>query len=356
MFDYLNLKPQAFGLDISDFSLKIIQLGRRGGFMFLASFLEKEIKQGIVVEGEIKDSAALTDILQEAIKEVKEQKLSTKYVAASLPEEKAFLQVIQMPKMKEEELRKAIRFEAENYVPLSMDKAYLDFQIVSPVVNHLDHLDVLIVALPKQTVDPYVSVLKNAGLKPLLLEMETQAISRALVKDGLASKPILLLDLGANNTRLSIFAGRSLRFTSSIPFSSRKLTEAIAASLKIDFQKAEKIKVKDSPTRQKILQPILTELAAAIEKHLEYYHGHPAHEHLPAGAKVIDKIILSGGGANLAGISDFLATSLKLPVEIGNPWINILSSPLKEVPELPYKESLRYTTALGLALRGLKYD
>ncbi|MBI2042461.1 MAG: type IV pilus assembly protein PilM [Candidatus Nealsonbacteria bacterium] len=356
MLDYLNLKPQAFGLDISDFSLKIIKLEKRGGLMALASFGEKTIKPGIIEEGEIKDGEALTEILREACKEVQGKRLNTKYVVASLPEERAFLQVIQMPKMKEDELKKAIRFEAENYVPLPIDNVYLDSQIVTPIVNHLDHLDALITALPQKTVDPYVTVLKRSGLKPLVLEMESQAISRALIAGGATTKSVLLIDMGASNTRLSIFAGHSLRFTSSIAFACRKLTETIAEALKISFQQAEKLKIQEGLDGQEILKPILTELAATIEKHLEYYQGYAAHEHLPSTGKEIEKIILSGGGANLKGLSEFLSARLKLPVELGNPWINIMPSPIKEVPELPYSESLRYTTALGLALQGLKYD
>lgn len=354
MLDYLDLKPQAFGIDISDFSLKIIKLEKRGGFLSLASFGEKAIKPGIVQEGEIKNSQALVEILREAYKEVQGKKLTTKYVVVSLPEEKAFLQVIQMPKMKEEELKKAVRFEAENYVPLPIDKVYLDSQIVVPVVNHLDHLDALITALPQKTVDPYVIALRQSGLKPLVLEMESQAISRALIKGGRTLKPVLLIDLGASNTRISIFAGNSLRFTSSISFSCRKLTEVIAEAAQITFEKAEKLKIKTGLGEQEILKPTLAELAVEIEKHIEYYQSYSAHEHLASAGKGVDKIILSGGGANLKGLSDFLSVQLKLPVELGNPWVNIMPSPIKEVPEIPYSESLRYTTALGLALRGLK--
>ena len=159
--------------------------------------------------------------------------------------------------------------------------------------------------------------------------------------------------MGASSTRLSVFAGNSLRFTSSITFSCRKLTEALAEKLKINFQQAEKIKTKEGLEGQETLKPILAELTSEIEKHIEYYQNYSSHEHLPSSGKEIEKIILSGGGANLKGLSDFLAMKLKLPVELGNPWVNILPSPLKEVPELAYDESLRYTAALGLAITGL---
>lgn len=378
--NFLTLKPEAFGLDISDLSLKIIKLKKKRGALSLASFGEAEIPAGIIEEGEIQDEEKLAKIIKEAINQVKGGKIKTKYVVTSLPEEKAFLQVIQLPKMTEEELKKAIRFEAENYIPLPIEEVYLDFQIVQPLYNHLDHLDILIAALPKKTVDPYVASIKKAGLTPAVLEIESQAISRALVKNAVSPFPILLIDLEATRTGFIIFSGFSLRFTSSIPVSSQKFTEAIAKTMNVDFLAAEKLKqkygleksekvqlrkkpggvkfVKEIVEDKKIfdaLIPSLIDLVEQIKKHLSYYQTHATHEHLPPDGKgVVTKIYLSGGGANLKGLSNILSLELKIPVEMGNPWINILPEPLKEVPEIPYEKSLSYTTALGLALRGIR--
>ncbi len=351
--NFLTLKPEAFGLDVSDLSLKIIKLKKKDGFLGLASFGEVFIKSGIIEQGIIKDEKALAENIKEALNKVRGEKLNTKYVIASLPEEKSFLQVIQMPKMTEGELQKAVQFEAENYVPLPIDKVYLDFQIVQPVVDHLDHLDVLIAAFPKKTVDSYFSVFRLAGLKPVAFEIESQAISRALIKGGLSPEPLLLIDLGACRTSVIIFSGYSLRFTTTLPISSGKVTELISRKLKNDFKKAEEVKIKKGISAPGI-NPILNELVEQIEKYLEYHQTHSAHEHLPRDGKKIEKIILCGGGANLKGLPDFLSQKLKIQVSLGNPWQNILPQPLKEVPELPFSESLKYTTALGLALRGIK--
>lgn len=360
--DFLSLKPEAFGLDISDLSLKIIKLKKKRGVLSLASFGETKIKPGIIEEGEIKDEESLAKIIREALTKVRGKKLNSKYVVASLPEEKAFLQVIQMPLMTEEELRRAVRFEAENYIPLPIDKVYLDFQQVLPLYNHLDHLDVLIAALPKKTIDSYTSCLKKAGLIPWALEIESQAISRALVKDEVSPSPLLLIDLGATRTSFIIFAGCCLRFTSSIQVSTQKFTEAISKGLKVDLDEAKKLKLKygiKDNTKNKgkeifeALIPLLSYLIEKIKTHLNYYQSHASHEHLPS-SKGVAKIFLCGGGANFQGLSDFISSELKIPVELGNPWVNILPKSLKEVPALPYKESLRYTTALGLALRGIR--
>lgn len=363
--EFFTLKPEAFGLDISDLSLKIIKLKKKGKFFDLASFGEEKIKPGIIKEGEIKKEEDLAKIIKSACAKVKGEKLRTKYVVASLPEEKAFLQVIQMPKMKEEELKSAVIYEAENYIPLPIEEVYLDSQIVPPVYNHLDHFDVLITALPKKTVDPYLSSLKKAGLKPIAFEIESQAIARALIKNEVTISPLLLIDLGATRTGFIIFSGYSLRFTSSIPVSSRSFTEIISKALGMNLAEAERLKIeyglqskgKKGKEVFEALIPALTDLLDQIKRYLHYYQTHASHEHLPPNGKGVAKIFLCGGGAKLKGLTNFLSAQLKIPVEIGNPWINILAAPIQPKEQrLIYKkeESLRYTTALGLALRGLQ--
>lgn len=362
MFNFLNLKPEAFGIDVSDLSLKIVKLKKNGEKFALASFGEASIKPGIIEDGEIKKEKALANVIKTALTKVKGEKLKTKYIVASLPEEKAFLQVIQLPKMKKEEFKKAVYFEAENYIPLPIDQVYIDAQIISPICDHLDHLDILIAALPKKTVDPYLTCFKEAGLKPKALEIESQAISRALVKDETSVSPLLLIDLGAVRTSFIIFAGHSLRFTFSIPVSSQGFTQAIAKTLKIDFLKAEKLKLKyglktyakeEGGDVFEAMIPALTDLIEQIKKHFTYYQSHASHEHLPPDGKGLKKIFLCGGGANLKGLTDFLGRELKTSVEIGNPWMNILAEDQKEPPQLSLEKSLSYTTAFGLALRGI---
>lgn len=370
MLEILNLKPESFALDISDFSLKIIKLKKRGNNLTLASFREKTIKPGIIKEGEIKDEAALLKILRDGLSNVRGEHLKTKYVVASLPEEKAFSQVIQLPKMSEEDLKSAVVYEAENYVPLPIEETYLDFQIVQPFSDHLDHFDILLAALPKKIVDSYVSVFKKAGLLPMALEIESSAIVRAMIRGEKNPRQVLLIDFGLSKTSFIIFSGNSLRFTSSIRISSTSLTDSISKSLGTDLIEAEKLKIKygleekkadknkkDFSEREKVfsaMMPVMVDLVQQIKKHLDFYLTHSSHEHLPSDSLGIEKILLCGGGANLKGFSDFLSMKLKIPVEIGNPWVNILKEPLREVPELSFQESLSYTTALGLALRAIR--
>jgi len=373
MLDFLTLKPEAFGLDISDLSLKIIKLKKRGKFFELVSFGEEKIKPGIIKRGEIQDEKALAEIIKKALTKIKGEKIRTKYVITSLPEEKSFLQVIQMPRMPEEDLKSAVIYEAENYIPLPIEEVYLDSQLVPPVINSLDHFDVLLAVLPKKTVDPYISCLKSAGLKPKVLEIESSSIGRALIKDEVTTRPNLLIDFGATRTSFIIFSGHSLRFTSSIPVSNQHFSQLIAKNLGVDFNEAEKLKIKYGLEERVKLEiknekneikkekgqvfealiPALVDLIQQIKRYLNYYQTHAVHEHLPPNSKGVAKIFLCGGGANLKGLPELFSLELKLPVELGNPWINILPEGEKN-PPLSFEESLRYTTALGLALRGIK--
>src|SRR3989338_338219 len=242
MLEFLNIHPAAFGIDISDLSVKVAQLKKgRGGFS-LSSFGEFPLAPGIIERGQIQKVKELAEILKGIRAHVQGEKIKTPYVVASLPEEQAFLQIIQLPRMSKGDLESSVRFEAENYVPYSLDTMEIDFEQVSPVVDHLNHADVLLAALPKATVGSYVAVLKAAGLIPLAFEIESSAVTRALIQNEIAPVPVLVVDLGATRTSFIVFAGYSLRFTVSIAVSSSRLTQIISEFLHIGFKEAEAMK------------------------------------------------------------------------------------------------------------------
>ena len=365
MFNFLELKPESFGLDVSDLSLKIIKLKKQRGGFTLASFGEEAIKPGIIKNGEIKDEEKLAAVIKKAMSKVKGEKISSEYVVASLPEEKSFLQVIEMPRLTEEDLKSAVIYEAENYIPLPIEEVYLDSQIIQPIRNHLDHLDVLIAALPKKIVDPYVNCFKKSGLKPLSLEIESLSIARSLIKNQTTTAPVILIDFGATKTGFIVFSGRSLRFTYSIPVSAQKFTEAISRILKVDLDVAEKLKIKyglatkDEKEGNQVFEaliPPLIDLIEQIKKGIDYYQTHSFHEHLPSNSRKIEKVLICGDGAKLKGLIPFLSEQLKTKVEIGNPWVNILphtDQPKEELLIYEKEKYLGYVTALGLALKGM---
>lgn len=359
MFKFLNLNPEIFGIDINDLSIKIIKLKKKARGFSLDSFNEIPIKPGIVKDGAIVDQDALAKAIVIACDTVKGVKLDTKYAVVSLPEEKSFFQLIQMPKMELEELRSAVPHEAENYIPLTIDKVYLDFQIIDQHTANSNHLDLLVNVMPRPIIDAYVSCFKKAGIVPCVLEVESQAIVRSLVKKGERDSSTIFIDFGQTKTSFIIFSENSIRFTSSIPISSSQLTDTIAQKLGITFNKAEELKIKYGLTASKderydikgIIRPILNDLVSQIKKYISFYQGHAFRQHSPADDK-IEKIVLCGGGVNLKGFAEFIFEELKIPVEIGNPFVNVFLQKNITNELIPPQKVLSFTTALGLALRG----
>lgn len=360
---FLSLQLDGFGLDFSDLRLRVVGLRKKGKFLDLASWKDLEIEEGVVKDGEIQKEEKLIKYIKEAVNKVEGEKLKTKYLIASLPEKKAFLQVIKVPKMSFEELTSAIPFEAENYIPLPIEDVYLDFQIVSSAVDSADHFDVLIAALPRETIDSYVYCIKKAGLIPKALEVESQSIVRALIKNNLSPFPVFIIDFGRSRTGFIVFSGQSLRFTSSIPISSHHLTEAVAKEFKVNIPEAEKLKLRyglhsssggvESKKVAGAITPLLLEITEEAKKYINYYHNHTNIPEFLGGGK-IKKVLLCGQGANMFDLSAFISSELKIPAERANPWVNILSESIKKVPKLEFNESLGYTTALGLALRAIQ--
>lgn len=363
MSEFLTLKKEAFGLDFSDSSLKIIKLEKKGGGLKLASFGESLIRPGIIKNGEIKNKEVLVKTIKKALLEVSGEKIKTKNVVVSLPEEKSFTEVIQMPKILEEDLKSAVIYEAENHIPMPIEDVCLDSQVVPSASGELDHRDVLLVAFPKKIINSYLECLKESGLRPIIFETESLAVSRSLIKDEFSDGPIMIIDFGATRTNFIIFSGYSVRFTFSLPFCPQKLTEDIARSMKIDLVRAEKLRLKHGLFLKKteegekvyyVLSNSLMGLVEQVKKYLDYYYTHIFHEHLPGNKRIVKKILLCGGGADLKGLDDFFSCELALPIEYADPWVNILSAEKKQNTGLSVKESLKYATAIGLALRGTK--
>lgn len=344
----------AFGLDLNDRSLKIAKIKLNNGLLKLVSAVRAEIPDGYIEKGDIKKAVELSQFIKNSFKKVVGEPLGTKRCICSLPEKETFIKVIQMPKMEEIELKEAIQWEVEANIPLKPEQAYIDWQIIEPLKNHLDHVDILIAALPREFADPYLAVLKDAGIKPVAFEVESVAISRALIKNYIALKPQLILDLGSRHSVATVFSGPSIFFTASLSYSSSQMIEAIVSSLKIDFSQAKQLKEniglaksEQYPQIEKILLPLVDDLAVQLKKLIQFYEDRPRHDH-PL-VEPIEKIILCGGGANLVGLIEALRELVKIPVEIGDPLINLDKANSIKISE---SEVVTYATAVGLAIRG----
>ena len=370
MLNFLNLKTDAFGLDISDFSLKIIQLKKKNKFYDLSCFNEVEIKPGIVNKREIRKPDQLAEIIKKAVKQVKGEKIRTRNAIISLPEEKAFLQIVPMPRLSEQDLKTAIIFEAENHIPLAIQDVYLDYEIIPLKDKNSKQIDVLLAAFPKKIINTYLDCLDQAGIKPIALETESLALSRALIKDQFTNQPVMIMDFGSDRTNLIVFNDYSVKFVFSLPISSSGFSEVIARAMKIDLIKAEKLKtefglsgkikleIKNEKSiikeeKGKVFEaliPALTDLIEQTKKYLDYCKT-------SMNGQAVEKILISGNGARLKSLIPFLASEINIPVEIGNPWVNVLSEknqPKKQELIYGQEQFLGHATVLGLSLRGVK--
>jgi len=366
IFSRFYKKPQAFGLDISDSSIKVALIQKKGKNFELVSHNRTDILEGVIKDGEIKKGNELIELIKKSIAETKGKKIKTCYAVCSLPEQHSFIKIIQMPQMDIKELRAAIKWEIEANIPFPLEEVYVDWQIIKPVKNHLDHLDIVINAVHKSSIDKYLDVLRRAGIEPVVLETESLASIRSLIKDEFAPRPVLIIDLGFDRTSFNIFAGNSIRFTSSISISNNQMINKIAESLNINWNEARILKLKIGLDKEKdggkvfnILLPVLTKLAEQIKDCISFYDQRSEHEHGYSGG--VSKIILCGGGANLFGLPEYLSSWLKIPVVLGNPWINIFPDKkgkinLDKLLNISYKEALGYTTVFGLALRGVNLE
>lgn len=366
MFKFLlknlyNIEPKSFGLDISNKSYKFIQLRESKKGIDLAAFGYGDVKDGVIENGEVKNEDALVEVLKEAIKNPTKGKLTTKHVVFSLPEEHSFVRILQLPKMSKEETKEAIKWEIEQNIPLQINDVYFDWQIINKGDAKVNHQDILVAVVSKSIADPYISVLKRIGLIPVAMESESISVTRSIIKGFSTNIPVLVVDIGATITSFIIFSGKTLRFSSSVPIAGDKMIESISKKLKVDKKEAKKLfyevgfdkKLDKDGKVTEALEVAFSELISQIKSYISFYEGHSTHDH-GSKKKNIQKIILSGGVSNLYGITAHISSVLKIPTELANPWANILKEPLNEVPDLSYRRSLGYTTALGLALKGIK--
>jgi type IV pilus assembly protein PilM len=356
-----NKKLKAFGLDISDQSLKVMQLDTRGNSLVPRAFAQVNMPDNIIANHQISNQDKLSEYITRAITAARN--INTKYVVTSVPETKSFVRIISIPKMPMSEIDGAIPWELEQDIPVPIDQVYTDWQVIN---EREDKYDVLVTATPKDYIDALVETLKLAGLKPVALELESQATARALISKEDANDAVLVLDMSAALTSfIVVINGGVLEYTSSIPIAGNAFTESIARTLGVSNGEAEKIKKesglmadsKKGNIRQAMI-PILDNIVDEIKNVIRFHEEHSWTE------QKINKVLLCGGTSRLNGIADYISARLNLGsgrpighISLGDPWINVATNEedRKSIP-INTDDSLSYTTAVGLALRGARLD
>jgi type IV pilus assembly protein PilM len=351
-----NSKNDVFGLDLSDLSIKIIKLQDSGTSEYVSGYASIALSSGAISDGEILQKEQVVSAIKRAIATVAPDKLKTKNVICSLPETKAFLRIISIPQMNESELSEAVKWEMEANIPLPLDQVYYDWQVVPEALTfEKNKLNLLVIAISKSVVDQTIEVLEMANLNPVGLEIESIAQARSLLLEKIENETVLIVDIGDRRTSISINKGGVPCFTSSIPLCGQSLTDVISKGMNINFDEAEKIKISygigdyyKNDELFKLTKPVLENFIQEMERSIDFYITGLRY------SESIDRIIICGGGANTKGIIPYLSKKLGRDIQLGNPWNNIRLG--SRLPIIEKNQSLQFSTAIGLAIKGLHYE
>lgn len=320
-----------------------------------------DIAPGDIEDGKIIKKDKVVAAIKEVIGKAGPKKINTNKVVCSLPEAKVFLRIISIPKMSKEEASEAIKWEMEASIPLPVDQVYFDWQFLDPdggaeTKNKNEpaptRQNILTVAVSREIVDDLIETLERAGLEVYGLEVESIASARSLVSQGSLKKTetALIVDLGAQRSSFIVVENGVPYFTSSIPFSSEGIDDAISKRMSVDKREAEKIKISHGIEYSKAESPVfraveslLENLVSEIEKTLDFYGE------INKCSTSVEKIILCGGGANLKGLVPYLTQRLGREVKVGDPWLNVNLG--NNLPTISKENAVRYATVIGLALR-----
>lgn len=335
-----------FGLDIGSHALKVAQAEKSGDKYRLVALGIAPAPAGGILSEAARDLTSLS----EGIKKLRaDAKITTNNVAVALPEDKVFTRIIETPPLTEDELASAIKWEAEQYIPIPLTEVSIDYQIVSKPDKGKDKkMEVLLVAAPKQLIEKHLRVLENAGLRAVSLETEIIAIARSVAPPD--SSPTLVVDLGARATDMAIVDSGQIVFTRSIGTAGEALTRAVASQLKLEPAQAEEYKkaygVDPAQLEGKVkgaIGPIIDVVVKEMEKALEFYRS--KHAENP-----VKRVVLTGGTAGLPEVVSLIAQKLGIEVQLADPFAR-LEKEEEIIAKLPEGAAPLYAIAIGLALK-----
>ena len=341
----ISFSNDVAGLNIGDASVKIVQINDG----VIQSFNAESLPVGVVVDGEIIDKEKLSQVVRSVIKNAQPKKIKTKKVRCSLPESKSFLRLISMPPLNEKEMKEAIKWEIEANIPLSLDQVYYDWQVVEDAFGgSKEKTRVLVLAASKKVVNRLLQVVDDAGLETVGIESESIALNRGLLEAN-NEKTVLTVHLGKTMTSFIFSVMNVSCFTASVPISEQTVINEISKKLNISDDKTKQfIRKKGLSSFFKdeeifaLLIPVLDNIVDEIEKTVDFYLEGLKY------SKKIDKIIICGKLSGINGLIPYFSKKLKMKVEVGN--ISIGLNKKKTLPIIERENSLRYSTAIGLAM------
>lgn len=366
--------PQSFiGIDIGGASLKLVELKNEKGRPKLVTYGYIERATQLLKVDNAEAKQRIVDTLKKVMEKAK---VTTNQVVAALPSYTVFSSIITLPEMKDKELEAAVRWEAKKIVPMPLEKMILSPEVLENYEDHVNipsqngvsgssaapapdgsvaqvktkpkkYKKILLTAAPSDLVSHYIDIFKLAGLNLVKLETEAFAMERSLV--GHDRSPILLVDVGATTTNITVVVSSVPVINRSIDLGGQTITKTIASSLNIDPDRAEQFKrdfglIPSAATGNQIpkrIEFMVSSVVNEIRYVLNLYHNQSTAR--------IEKIILTGGSAWLPNLPQYLSQLLNTKVIIGDPWARVIY-PVELKPVLS-EIGPRMSVAVGLAMR-----
>jgi len=352
-----------FAIDFGARSIKVAKVHKTSDGYELDNYGVTLSPEGAIANGEIFNPIVVADVLSELLND---SGIRDRKAIIAITGQKVIVREIVFPLMDDKELMAGVMWEAPKYIPYDLDESIIDAEKVEEFEEKDGNkmMKILLVAAPKTTIQPYMEVLKKARILPKIVDVVSSANIRAFenhlsgkIEEEEESSIIdIILSIGASNTILTLVGKGNLKFTRDILVGGNDITKAIAKSLNISFDEAEKLKRETKIVlgpeaeeekkieSEKIIVKILNQITKEVRKSLSYYKTQ--------SQKVkYNKMILSGGCANIDNIKGLLSEQFEIPVIIGDPLerlkIDERAFDLKRIKKM--KDVL--ATVIGLAMR-----
>jgi type IV pilus assembly protein PilM len=344
-------KSATVGLDIGSNQIKVVEIQKGAKGPVLSNFGMAALLPEAIVEGEIMDRSLVIDTIKNLFES---RKISSNSVVSAVAGRGVIVKRITMDKMKEQEARERIKWEAEQHVPFEISDVVLDFQILNPDLGN-NQMEVALVAAKNETVNSHLDLLSGAGLNPVVLDYGAFAVQNAYeLNYPLAPQEVIaLVHIGADNTNINFVKGNVPFFTRDLPMAGNTCLQLIQKNLGISYDQANELikgeAVSDvSPeSGAEVFQSFASDFGSSIERTLSFLA-------MSGGGEKMSRIYLSGGGALIPSLQDHLKERFGIPVDVLNPLQKISFDPNLFGTAGSEKVSPILTLAIGLGLREVK--
>ena len=339
------------GLDISTSGVKLVELSESGqGDLRVERYASEPLPRGAVVDGNIENIEQVSEAVRRAWKR---SGARSRLVALGMPPAAVITKKIILPAgLSEDEMEMQVENEANQYIPFALDEVSLDFDTIGVAQNSPDDIEVLLAASRKEKVEDRVAVAEAAGLKPVVMDVESYA-ARAAIARITAQLPnagqgqiVALFQIGANITHISVLLDGQTLYEREQPFGSGQLTQDIVRTYGMSPEEAESRKKSgDLPEGydRELLEPFLESAALEISRALQFFYTSTPYTR-------IDHIFLAGGGALLPGLVDVVASRTRIETMVISPFQGMKLAPSIH-EKLLRNDAPAYLVACGLAMR-----